>query len=230
MTVLINHPHPDDTGDWAVCDTYIVENSETNYGTIHSLLVGEIASKAARSLLRFHLEASPHDRGIPRPADIIAATLRIEATDGENPSQGVIHAMDNISSGARNWVEIEATWTKARTSFPPINWTTPGGDMKADKYTLFTQPIIEISPVFVYLDVLSLVKYWWDDDYDEVSFEIKSSEPGGTDIRWYTGGDSGLESRPLLQVIYNPHHRDHGAHGIRNPWAQKFYHGETTLG
>ncbi|MGQ9715542.1 MAG: DNRLRE domain-containing protein, partial [Anaerolineae bacterium] len=130
-------------------DSYLYQDlPDTNYGTLWYLSLRGTGSR--RPILRFNLTA------IPPNAIVTRATLRLRATDTQDPPDRSTTA--RAYAVYRPWNELEVTWRAATAS---TNWEVPGCDGTTDRsFTPLDSVVISAPNRYYEFDITEAAQEW----------------------------------------------------------------------
>jgi hypothetical protein len=170
-------------------DTYIRENSNTNYGTANILKVGKTAAGLEfKSLLEFNVSSIPSENTVTSAK--LEIHLNYSSTDN-NITIGVYRVTSE-------WNETEAAWYNRSQDTP---WSTAGGDyiQLAD-----SQQVANTSGWYNFT-ITEMVQGWVNGTYNNYGLILLSNDAGNGDYKDIDSSDSGDSSlRPRITIDHTP--------------------------
>ena len=175
---------PDET---ASNDTYIRENSSTNYGTQETLWVGKVnTGHEYKSLIQFNISS------INSENSILDAKLQLYVNNSFGSANRTLKIY-RLNSG---WDELTASWYNKTNE----NWTSFGGDYTQEiNSTTFSNS----TGIFYNFTITNLVRGWVNGTYDNYGIILIYSNINNGNYTYF-GSSSALaeEQRPKLIAEY----------------------------
>jgi len=173
-------------------DTYIRENSDTNYGTATTLKIGKTAAGINfRSLIEFNLSS------IPSGNTITSAILQLYLNYSSNNNNMTV----TVYRVTSEWDEAAAGWNN-RTEAQP--WSTAGGDYGEE----ITSIVFSNKTGQYNLTITSLVRGWINGSYNNYGIMLISTDAENGDYKEIASSDNpDAVVRPIITVDYTENAR-----------------------
>ncbi len=169
-------------------DTYIRENTPTNFGAINIIRVGKVGSGVDhKGLIFFNIS------NITYGYTIISAKMQLYVSN----SYGNSNISVKVYRVTSNWEALETNWTSNTSS---QLWTTAGGDYEE----MIDAQIISNSSAgqFVNFTITTAVREWINQTYENFGLILISQNASGNYTE-FSSSDSATESqRPQIFIDY----------------------------
>lgn len=172
-------------------DSYLHQwDPDVNYGTLWYMSLRGTGSR--RPILRFNVTA------IPTNAIVTQATLRLRATDTQDPPDRATTA--NVYAVYRPWNELQVTWRAATAS---TEWEVPGCDGATDRSFTPLDSVVISAPNRTYeFDVTAAAQQWVSNPASNQGVLILAQDMAVT-YGFYASEWALVDQRPELVVEYH---------------------------
>ncbi len=170
-------------------DTYIRENSNTNYATSNTMKIGKTAAGAEfKGLIRLNVSS------IPQADTIISAKLQLYFSATSN-TNNVTLKLYRITS---NWNAAETGWNNATSS---QLWTLPGGDYIQE----IDSAIFNNTLGYHNFTITNAARNWVNQTHANYGLMIVSTDASNGDTKEFSSSDDSTPSqRPKIIIEHTP--------------------------